>query len=85
MTWPRVSGAVPKVISFWPLSRSRCRFVWILRRPRFEETGQIDETSAIHISTHGLDFKIAADAKVSGIHSCREFAIYVRAFQVGKR
>ena len=54
------------------------RFVSGFLLPRYEETGQEDETSDIHLSTHGLDCQIAADAK-GNLGVSVAFSIYVRA------
>jgi hypothetical protein len=59
-------------------SKPSIRFVSGFLLPRYEETGLEDETSDIHLSTHGLDCQIASDA--DGTLSIRaEFSIYVRA------
>jgi hypothetical protein len=77
MTWRRASGAGPEGDVVFAVKPS-LRYVSGFLLPRFEETGQRDETSDIHISTHGLDLQIAADA--SGEFTVTsEFAIYVRA------
>jgi hypothetical protein len=77
MTWQRVSGSGPEGDIVFAVKPS-LRFVSGFLLPRFEETGQIDETSDIHISTHGLDLQIAAGAK-GEFTVVAEFAIYVRA------
>jgi hypothetical protein len=77
MTWQRSSGAGAEGDLVFAV-RPSLRFVSGFLLPRFEETGQIDETSDIHISTHGLDLQIAADAK-GEVTVAAEFAIYVRA------
>src|SRR5262249_54144767 len=77
MTWQRVSGSSPEGDIVFAVKPS-LRFVSGFLLPRFEETGQIDETSDIHISTHGLDLQIAAGAK-GEFTVIAEFAIYVRA------
>ena len=45
--------------------------------PRFEEGGQQDETSDIHISAHGLDCQISASARGNLVITV-SFSIYVR-------
>lgn len=77
LTWQRVSGAgVEGAIIYG--AKPSLRFVSGFLLPRFEETGQQDETSDIHISAHGLDCQIAASAKgILGITVA--FSIYVRA------
>src|SRR3954471_7895701 len=77
MTWHRASGAGPEGDLVFAVKPS-LRFVSGFLLPRFEETGQIDETSDIHISTHGLDLQIDAAAK-GELTVAVEFAIYVRA------
>ena len=54
------------------------RFVSGFLLPRYEETGKEDETSDIHLSTHGLDFQIKTEA-TGGVDVSIEFSIYVRA------
>jgi hypothetical protein len=77
LTWQRASGAGPNGARVFGTKPS-LRFVSGFLLPRFEETGQQDETSDIHISTHGLDLQVAAGAK--GPLTVRTFsAIYVRA------
>jgi len=44
--------------------------------PRFEESGEQDETSDIHISAHGLDCQIAGSAKGNLVISV-SFSIYL--------
>jgi hypothetical protein len=77
MTWQRTSGAGAEGDLVFAVKPS-LRFVSGFLLPRFEETGQRDETSDIHISTHGLDLQIASDAR-GKITVASEFAIYVRA------
>jgi hypothetical protein len=77
MTWQRASGTGPEGDLVFAVKPS-LRFVSGFLLPRFEETGQIDETSDIHISTHGLDLQIDAEASGEFTVTC-EFAIYVRA------
>src|SRR5580658_11053048 len=62
MTWQRTSGAGAEGELVFAVKPS-LRFVSGFLLPRFEETGQRDETSDIHISTHGLDLQIASDAR----------------------
>ena len=77
LTFRRVSGSGPDgQIVYGP--KASVRFVSGFLLPRFEESGQEDETSDIHLSTHGLDCQIAVDA--NGTLSVQaEFSIYVRA------
>lgn len=77
MTWQRASGAGPEGGLVFAVKPS-LRFVSGFLLPRFEETGQIDETSDIHISTHGLDLQIA-DGANGEFTVTAEFSIYVRA------
>jgi hypothetical protein len=77
MTWHRASGAGPEGDLVFAVKPS-LRFVSGFLLPRFEETGQIDETSDIHISTHGLDLQIDAGAR-GELTVTVEFAIYIRA------
>jgi hypothetical protein len=77
LTWQRSSGAGPDGDTVFG-SKPSLRFVSGFLLPRYEETGQEDETSDIHLSTHGLDCQIAADA--TGRLTVRvDFSIYVRA------
>jgi hypothetical protein len=77
LTWQRASGAGPDGVLVFGTKPS-LRFASGFLLPRFEETGLQDETSDIHISTHGLDLQLAAGAK--GTLTVRTFfAIYVRA------
>src|SRR5579859_2894729 len=77
MTWHRASGAGPEGDLVFAVKPS-LRFVSGFLLPRFEETGQEDETSDIHLSTHGLDCQIAASAKGT-LDIAAKFSIYVRA------
>lgn len=77
MTWQRASGSGPEGDLVFAVKPS-LRFVSGFLLPRFEETGQIDETSDIHVSTHGLDLQIVAAAKGEFTVTVA-FAIYVRA------
>ena len=77
LTWQRVSGAGPDGETVFAVKPS-LRFVSGFLLPRFEETGQRDETSDIHISTHGLDLQIAKDAR-GDLDINAEFSLYVRA------
>ena len=54
------------------------RFVSGFLLSRYEETGQDDETTDIHLSTHGLDFQIKTEA-AGEVDVAIEFSIYVRA------
>jgi Helicase conserved C-terminal domain len=77
LTWQRASGDGPDGAVVFGTKPS-LRFVSGFLLPRFEETGAQDETSDIHISTHGMDLQLAV--KASGtlvVHAF--FAIYVRA------
>lgn len=77
LTWQRASGAGDEGATVFGAKPS-LRFVSGFLLPRYEETGQEDETSDIHLSTHGLDFQIGAAASGSLIVR-PTFAIYVRA------
>jgi len=77
LTWQRASGYGPEGEVIFGTKPS-LRFVSGFLLPRFEETGQEDETSDIHLSTHGLDCQIAASAKGS-LDIGAKFSIYVRA------
>ena len=77
LTWQRSSGAGPDGQTVFGTKPSM-RFVSGFLLPRYEETGQGDETSDIHLSTHGLDCQIAADAK-GNLGVSVFFSIYVRA------
>jgi len=77
LTWRRVSGAGPDGETVFAVKPS-LRFVSGFLLPRFEETGQRDETSDIHISTHGLDLQIDKDATGELLINV-EFSSYVRA------
>ena len=77
LTWQRVSGAARDGETVFSVKPS-LRFVSGFLLPRFEETGQRDETSDIHISTHGLDLQIARDAAGELVINV-EFSFYVRA------
>jgi len=54
------------------------RFVSGFLLPRYEETGQEDETSDIHLSTHGVDFQIKTEA-AGEVAVAIDFSVYVRA------
>jgi hypothetical protein len=77
LTWQRCSGSGPEGETVFG-AKSSLRFVSGFLLPRYEETGQIDETSDIHLSTHGLDCQIAADAR-GQLTVSTAFSIYVRA------
>src|SRR5438552_508730 len=62
LTWQRASGAGAEGETIFGAKPS-LRLVSGFLLPRFEESGQQDETSDIHISTHGLDCQISAKAK----------------------
>jgi hypothetical protein len=76
ITWQRCSGDGPDgEIVFG--TKPSLRFVSGFLLPRFEESGQQDETSDIHLSTLGLDCQIAAPAHGTvTVHA--GFSIYVR-------
>jgi hypothetical protein len=77
LTWQRTSGSGPDGETVYGTKPS-LRFVSGFLLPRYEETGQQDETSDIHLSTHGLDCQIAAGAQGS-LNVSATFSIYVRA------
>src|SRR5262249_15766836 len=77
LTWRRVSGAGPDGETGFAVKPS-LRFVSGFLLPRFEGTGQHDDTSDIHISTHGLDLQIAKYATGELIINV-DFSFYVRA------
>jgi len=77
LTWRRTSGAGAEGETIFAVKPS-LRFVSGFLLPRFEETGQRDETSDIHISTHGLDLQIAKGATGELLITV-EFSFYVRA------
>ena len=77
LTWQRCSGDGPEgEIVFG--TKPSLRFVSGFLLPRYEETGQEDETSDIHLSTHGVDCQLAAGARDFIVISAG-FSIYVRA------
>lgn len=76
LTWQRASGAGAEGETIFGTKPS-LRFVSGFLLPRFEESGQEDETSDIHISAHGLDCQIASSAKGNLVISVT-FSIYVR-------
>lgn len=76
LTWQRTSGAGAEGETIFGAKPS-LRFVSGFLLPRFEERGEQDETSDIHISSHGLDCQIAASAKGNLVVSVA-FSIYVR-------
>ena len=76
LTWQRASGSGPDGEVVFGTKPS-LRFVSGFLLPRYEADSQIDETSDIHISTHGLDCQI--DAHATGKLVVRlDFSIYVR-------
>ena len=77
LTWQRSSGAGPDGQVVFGTKPS-LRFVSGFLLPRYEETGQVDETSDIHLSTHGLDCQIDADS-TGELTVSIAFSIYVRA------
>src|SRR4030095_4372974 len=76
LTWQRASGAGPEGEMIFGAKPS-LRFVSGFLLPRFEESGEQDETSDIHISAHGLDVQMAASARGNLVISV-SFSIYVR-------
>lgn len=77
LTWQRASGdGAEGALVFG--TKPSLRFVSGFLLPRFEETGQEDETSDIHLSAHGLDCQISASAKGS-LTVTASFSVYVRA------
>ena len=76
LTWQRASGAGAEGDIVFGTKPS-LRFVSGFLLPRFEESGQQDETSDIHLSAHGLDCQIAASAK-GDLAITVAFSIYVR-------
>src|SRR5260370_42491434 len=77
LTWRRTSGAGAEGETIFAVKPS-LRFVSGFLLPRFEETGQRDETSDIHISTHGLDLQIAKGPP-GQLPTADEFSSYVPA------
>ena len=76
LTWQRTSGAGAEGETIFGAKPS-LRFVSGFLLPRFEERGEQDETSDIHISAHGLDCQVARSAKGNLVISVA-FSIYVR-------
>src|ERR1700722_19571640 len=76
LTFQRASGAGPEGETIFGAKPS-LRFVSGFLLPRFEESGEQDETSDIHLSAHGLDCQIAASAKGTLVITVG-FSIYVR-------
>jgi hypothetical protein len=76
LTWQRASGSGAEGETIFGTKPS-LRFVSGFLLPRFEESGQEDETSDIHISAHGLDCQIASAAK-GNLEISAAFSIYVR-------
>ena len=77
LTWQRSSGAGSEGQTVFSTKPSM-RFVSGFLLPRYEETGQEDETSDIHLSTLGLDCQIATNAE-GNLGVSVAFSIYVRA------
>lgn len=77
LTWQRCSGDGPEGDVVFGAKPS-LRFVSGFLLPRYEETGQEDETSDIHLSAHGIDCQLVAGAR-STIVLNATFSIYVRA------
>ena len=75
LTWQRASGAGAEGKTVFGAKPS-LRFVSGFLLPRFEESGEQDETSDIHISAHGLDCQIAGSAKGNLVISV-SFSIYL--------
>src|SRR5215472_14594403 len=59
ITWQRSSGSGPGGETVFG-NKPSLRFVSGFLLPRYEESGQEDETSDIHVSTHGLDCQVRA-------------------------
>ena len=76
LTWQRASGAGAEGETIFGAKPS-LRFVSGFLLPRFEESGEQDETSDIHISAHGMDCQIAAFAK-GDLRIGVAFSIYLR-------
>lgn len=76
LTWSRCSGEGDEGRVVYGRKPS-LQFVSGFLLPRFEESGTVDETSDIHLSTHGLDCQIAA-ASAGAATIDVSFAIYVR-------
>jgi hypothetical protein len=76
LTWQRTSGAGAEGETIFGTKPS-LRFVSGFLLPRFEERGEQDETSDIHISAHGLDCQVVRSAKGNLVISIA-FSIYVR-------
>lgn len=76
LTWQRASGAGAEGETIFGAKPS-LRFVSGFLLPRFEEGGEQDETSDIHISAHGLDCQIAAAAE-GNLAISVAFSIYIR-------
>jgi hypothetical protein len=77
LTWERVSGSGAEGEVIYGTKPS-LRFVSGFLLPRYEESGQDDETSDIHVSTHGLDCQVLDEAGGT-LEVDVEFSIYVRA------
>ena len=77
LTRQRCSGDGPEGEAVFGTKPS-LRFVSGFLLPRFEESGQQDETSDIHLSTHGIDCQITSGA-TGAIVVTVAFSIYVRA------
>lgn len=77
LTWERVSGSGPEGEVVYGTKPS-LRFVSGFLLPRYEESGQEDETSDIHVSTHGLDCQIL-DQPGGTLEVGVEFSIYIRS------
>ncbi len=76
LTWERSSGAGKEGENVYGHKPS-IKFVSGFLLPRFNELQTEDETSDIHISSHGMDFQISSDAQGKIVISPR-FSVYVR-------
>jgi hypothetical protein len=77
LTYQRVSGSGPDgEVVYGP--KPSLQWVSGFLLPRYDATTGDDETSDIHLSTHGLDCQIAAEAR-GQLSVQADFSIYVRA------
>ena len=77
LTWQRCSGEGSFGLTVYGRKPS-LRFVSGFLLPRYEAGGQTDETSDIHLSTHGIDCQIAVGAR-GALTVDVFFSVYVRA------
>ncbi|MGB4108038.1 MAG: helicase-related protein [Alphaproteobacteria bacterium] len=77
LTWQRVSGTGQDGETIYGTKPS-LKFVSGFLLPRFDDVGQEDETSDIHLSTLGIDCQIDAESNDEIIIEA-QFSIYVRA------